>query len=334
MIDRIAFLMLGVVLTFGAAAEDNDTSNGRTVRIGGDVNISQAVHGPLIVVGGSVAVNAPVTGMAKLVGGKVTIASTAPIHGPVSVAGGDVKVDGAIDGPLRAAGGSVWINGPVAGDASVAAGKLELGPDARIQGKLNFRGETLNRDPAAQVVGGIEQKQVHSNWHERSAAERFARGWIWTAGLMVLAAIIAAVLPGASNRMAGELRDRPGTTMLLGLVALTTIPVAAVFLMFTIIGIPIGVLAILGYVILLLVAYVWVAVVAGGMLLDRVKPEVAATTGWRAGVAVLVMLFIALLVRVPYIGGLTHLVALVVGVGMIAAAVFRQPTPLTPAAAS
>ena len=35
MIDRIAFLMLGVVLTFGAAAEDNDTSNGRTVRIGG-----------------------------------------------------------------------------------------------------------------------------------------------------------------------------------------------------------------------------------------------------------------------------------------------------------
>jgi cytoskeletal protein CcmA (bactofilin family) len=327
MIDRIVVLMLGLAVTLGAAASDaDDVSGSRTLRIAGNVDISQAVQGPLVVIGGNVAVSAPVTGKVKLVGGKVTIASGAVMSSDVSVAGGDVKVDGAIGGTLRAAGGHVWINGPVAGGASIAAGKLDLGPDARIQGTLKFRGEELRRDPAAQVVGGIEQDFTSSHWHERTPMERFAHGWFWTAGLMVLAALIAAALPGPSNRLASELREHPGVTMLLGLVALTTIPVAAVLFMITIIGIPIGVIAILLYVVLLLTGYVWLAVVAGGMLLDRVKPEVAALAGWRAGMAVLAMLVIALLVRVPYVGGLAHLVALVLGVGMIAAAVFRQRT--------
>ena len=323
MIDRIVLLMLGLAMAFGAAAAD--ASGDRTLKIGGDVDVSQAVEGPLVLIGGNVTVGAPVAGSVRLVGGKVAIGPTAAIAGDVRVAGGDVKIDGAIDGSLHAAGGNVWINGPVTGDASVAAGKLELGPEARIQGKLFFRGENLHRDPAAQVTGGVEQKLGRWHWHEPTAAERFTHGWFWTAGLMVLAALIAAALPGPSNRMAAELRDHPWVTLLLGFVALVTIPVAAILMMITIIGIPIGIVAILGYVLLLLVAYVWLAAVVGGLLLDRVKPEVAALAGWRAGMAVLAMLVIALLVRLPYIGGTAHFVALVVGVGMIAAAVFRHP---------
>src|SRR6185437_7840622 len=107
----------------------------------------------------------------------------------------------------------------------------------------------------------------------------------------------------------------PWITPLLGLVALTTVPVAAVLLMITVIGIPLGVLAVIGYAALLLVGYVWVAVVVGGMLLDRVKPETAARTAWRVGAAVLAMLALALLVRVPFVGGLVRLVALAAGLG-------------------
>ena len=324
MINRIVLLVgLGLTVAFSAVAAD---WNERTVSIDSDVDISQRVEGPLVAIGGNVNVSAPVSGDARLVAGKVTIASGATIAGDVKAAAGELKVDGAINGSLHAAGGNVVINGPIAGDASIAAGRLELGPEARIMGKLDFRGEELQRDPAAQVVGGVEQKHPHSHWGEHTAGERFMHGWFWTAGLMVLAALIAAALPGASNRMANELRDRLGTTVLLGLVALTTIPVTAVLLMITIIGIPIGVIAILGYVLLLLVGYVWLAVIAGGILLDRVKPEVAALAGWRAGVAVLAMLVIALLVRVPYVGGLAHLAAIVVGVGMIVGVVFRRPT--------
>ena len=305
MTHRIALLLIGLALAGSAAAEDNA---GRTIWIGGNVDISQPAQGPVIAAGGNVTVSAPV-------------------DGNVALAGGTIAVNGSIRGNLHAAGGQVRINGPVTGNASVAAGTLELGPDARIQGKLTFRGDELHRDPAAQVVGGVQQLPSRWHWRERTAAQRFAHGWIWSAGLMVLAALIAAALPGPSRRMAQELRERPWITPLLGLVALTSIPIMAALLMITIIGIPIGLLALIAYAALLLVGYVWLSVVVGGMLLDRVKPERAALTAWRVGAAVLAMLVLAILVRVPFVGGLFHFVALVVGIGMIVAAAFRHSTP-------
>ena len=325
MTRRIALLLLGLALAGGAAAAD--AAAGRSIRIGGNVDISRAVDGPVIAIGGNVTVNAPVNGGLRVAGGRVMLGSAGAISGDASIAGGRVDVDGPIGGKLRAAAGQIRINGTVAGDASIAAGTLELGPDARIQGKLTFRGEELRRDPAAQVVGGVEQSQARWHSRDRTLAERFAQGWIWTAVLMVLAALIAAALPGPSQRMAQELRERPWITPLLGLVALISIPIVAVLLMITIIGIPVGVLALAGYVALLLVGYVWLAVVVGGMLLDQVKPETAALAAWRVGAAVLAMLALAILARVPFIGGLVHLTALAVGVGMVVAAVFRHSSP-------
>jgi hypothetical protein len=116
-------------------------------------------------------------------------------------------------------------------------------------------------------------------------------------------------------------------------VALITIPIAAVLAMVTVIGIPLGLLAIAGYAGLLLIGYVWLAVVVGGLLLDRVKPETAAVTAWRAGAAMIAMLAIALLARLPFIGGFLGLVALIVGVGMIVAVAMRRVQRAAPAAA-
>ena len=324
MSPRIAVLLSCLALAGNAAAEEGSFT--RSAWIGGSVQISQAVDGPVYAAGGTVIVNAPVNGNVRVAGGTVELGPAAAISGDAALAGGSITVDGSIKGNLRAAGGQVRINGPVSGDTSIAAGTLELGPAARIDGKLVFRGEELRRDPAAEVTGGVERKQPRVRMHERTAAERFVQGWMWTAGLMVLAALIAAALPVESRRMAQELRERPWITPLVGFVALTSIPFLAIFLMLTIIGIPVGVLAIIGYVALVLVGYVWIAVVLGGMLLDRVKPETAALTAWRAGAAVLAMLALGILVRVPFVGHLVWLVAVALGVGMIVAVVLRPRT--------
>lgn len=310
-------LPLAGLLFAGTVAASEAPSISPGLFVGGDVRITEAVEGPLRAAGGSV----------KL---------TAPVDGDAYIAGGSVTVDGSINGNLHVAGGEVRIDGPVTGDASVAAGTLELGPSARIDGKLVFHGEDLRQAPGSQVASGIERDHA-SRWsvhHQRTAVERFMHGWVWSIGLMVLAALIAAALPGASQRMAEQLRERPWITPLVGLLALTSIPIAAVLVMITIIGIPIGLLALIGYVALLLLGYVWVAVVVGGMLLDRVKPQTVSNTAWHAGAAMLAMLVLAILVRVPFVGGLVKLTALVMGVGMIVSAIFRHTHPSEPVAAA
>src|SRR5439155_7826377 len=128
-------------------------------------------------------------------------------------------------------------------------------PNAKIGGKLRYRAGSFERDPQAQVAHGIERAGRH--WHDDSFTPfRSHHGWIWTAGMMLLAGIFAALLPGFSGRMADELRTHPWIPPLVGFVALVCIPIAAVLVMITIIGIPLGLLAILGYVALLVVGYV------------------------------------------------------------------------------
>jgi len=326
---RIALLLASLALA-GAAAAAEITTRSTTV-IDGDVEITQPVEGDQFAAGGTVKVDTAVNGNLRAAGGNVRLGPAAAISGDAALAGGNVVVDGSIQGKLRAAGGDVRIDGPIANDVSVAAGSLELGPNARIDGKLKYFGADLRRDPAAQVAGGIEhERRQRGHRHERTAAERFLSGWFWTAGLVILAALIAAALPGPSQSLAQELRERPWITPLLGIIALTTVPIAAVLVMITVIGIPIGVLALVGYAVLLLIGYVWLAVVVGGMLLDRVKPDIAARTAWRVGAAVLAMLVLAILVRMPFVGGAFKLAAIVIGVGMIVAAVMHRVRPVQP----
>ena len=312
-----SLLLAGLMAAGGARAND-------LIRIGADVSISEPTHGSLAAVGGMVAVDAPVDKDLRVAGGDVEVGPDAAVGGNALVAGGDVTVKGPVRGYLRVAGGEVKLDGPVAGNVSVAAGSLTLGPDARIAGKLDFRGGELNRDPAAQVTGGIQHVQRHGmEHHEATLAERYSRGWTWTAVLLVLAALVAGGLPGPSQRLAQELLERPWLSALLGFLTITAVPVAAVLLVCTIIGIPIAIAGMLLYVLLLLTGYVWLAVVLGGLILDRVNAETAALTAWRVGAAVLTMLVIAIMARLPYVGGVLKLSALVVGVGMIVGAVFR-----------
>lgn len=310
---RFAALFLScLALALPATAQDD------TVRIGGHVDITEAIAGSLHAAGGRIDIEAP-------------------IGGDASLAGGSINVKAPVTRDLHIAGGHVTIDGPVGGDVSVAAGTLELGPEARISGKLAFYGGELKRDPAAVVSGPVVQTKERVDHRHRLGDRNFSRhagGWVWTSGLLVLAALIAAGLPGPSRRMAEELRERPWLTAMVGLVALTTIPVAAVLLMVTIIGIPIGLLAIAGYAALLLIGYVWLAVAIGGMLLERVKPETAAMAAWRAGAAAVAMLALALLTRLPFVGGLIVFTALVVGVGMIVAVVMGRVDGAAPAQAA
>ena len=143
---------------------------------------------------------------------------------------------------------------------------------------------------------------------------------------MLMAALLAAALPAASAKMAEELRSHPALALLWGLLTLVCIPVAAILLLITIIGIPLALLAILLFFALLLVGHVVAAASLADLALRRYKPEASARIAWRAGAAIVAALALALLARIPVLGGLIALVAMLLGVGVFAAWALR-PAP-------
>lgn len=326
----------GDLIGVGGDVEVNAAVKGDVVVMGGDVRLRAPIGSDVYVAGGTVTIESSVGGNARVAGGNAEVTGMGSVTGNLSIAGGDVVILGPVKGNVHAAGGNVLIDSEIGGDVSTGAGTLELGPNARIAGKLKHKGPEMRRHPDAQVSGGIERKKIRAR-ETRRHVETVTRdrsfslgGWLWTLGLLGLAALLAAAFPGAARRLGGELRENTGLVFLLGFCALVGLPIFAILLMVTIIGLPLALILVLLYFLLLLLGYVAIAVVLGDLALNRYKSEMAARLGWRVGAAVLAMLALAVLGRIPFLGGLVIFAALLAGIGAIMLSL--RPRAAAPAA--
>lgn len=307
-----------------AAGGDIDVSadvGGDAVASGGHVRLAAAIGQGVYAAGGRITLDGPVQRNVRMAGGRVDIGKRAKISGNASLGGGEVRVAGSIDGYLQVGGGRVFIDGPVGGNVEVAAGNLELGPNARIGGSLRYAsGDPLKRDAASQVQGTIERFELPSDWPVPADMHRNAgrgAGWIWSLGLIAMAALLVAALPGVFGGVGETLRSRWPMAMLVGFIALVCIPVVALLAMLTLIGAPAGLAALALYFALLVAGYVTAGIGLGDRTLMRLWPERWSRAGWRVLAAVLGMLAITLLARLPVVGWLFVLLAMLLGIGAL-----------------
>jgi cytoskeletal protein CcmA (bactofilin family) len=324
----------GDLIAAGGNVDVDAPVAGDAMLAGGNLRITAKVEHSVMAGGGRLILDAPIGRNLRVGGGQVDVGPMAAIGGNVIVGGGQVSLRGPVKGSVTVGGGRVLIDGPVDGDVVSNAGKLTLGPNARLAGKLSYRSnDELERDPAAQVAGAIEHLAMPGrgatrdrDWGER--AQRAGPSWPWTLGLMAIAAILVVALPVTTQRVAEGLRTRFGWSLLWGFIALACLPVAALILLISIVGIPLALLVVLLYFALLLVGYVGSAIGLGQWALARFKPEAAQRSGWRIGAAMAAVLLLALLGSVPFVGGLVGLLAVLAGIGAIALLLApRQPSP-------
>jgi cytoskeletal protein CcmA (bactofilin family) len=345
----IAFAALLAFATVAAAAEDHFVFGG-TLRIeqpvagdliaaGGNIDVESAVSGDAVLAGGNLrlagpvgqnvyaaggrlAIDAAVGRNLRVAGGQVELGPKSSVAGNVTVGGGQVQLRGAVKGTLRVSGGRVTLDAPVDGDVVATAGQLKLGPNARIGGALRWRsGEDLDRDPAAQIAGTVERlpMPVRRDGDMQPGPQRVrgGAGWLWTLGLMLLATVMVAATPLASRRMAQVWHERFGWSVLWGFIALVCVPVAALILLVSVIGMPLGLLVMLLYGALLIAGYAASGVALGQWALARWRPPAAERIGWRIAAGLAALAVLALLGRLPWIGGLVALVAMLAGIGAL-----------------
>ncbi len=342
---RIEQPVSGDLFVAGGNVDVDAPVAGDAVVVGGNLRLAGAVGRNVYAAGGRVVIEAPAGHNLRLAGGQIELRPKATVAGNLSVFGGQITLRSAVKGSVQVGGGRVFIDAPIDGDVVGGAGQLELGPNARIGGKLSYRsGNTLIRDPAAQVAGAVEQLTVplgasapapqRKRHMEREGRSHFAftgGSIVWSLGLMLLAAVLVAALPATALRVAGTWRSRFGASLLWGFIVLVCWPVGAVLLLITLIGAPVALVAILLYPVLLLLGYVSSGVALGQWALQRAKPEATAQPNWRIGFAALGVLALALLAWVPLLGMLVALLAVLAGLGAMALQ-FQRAEQLSPQA--
>ena len=137
---------LGVMISFGATAQENDEEvvktgfftedlfvrgervsvraevDGDIVAMGGDVDVRSGTTGDVIAMGGDVSIDGQVGGEILSAGGKVEIDGT--VNGGTVAIGGRVDIDGRITGPVLAVGGRVSTNGTIDRDLKILGGRV------------------------------------------------------------------------------------------------------------------------------------------------------------------------------------------------------------------
>ncbi len=305
----------GDLIAAGGNIDVSANVGGDAVLAGGDVSVDAPIQQGIYAAGGRVFINAPVQRNARIAGGEVELGPRAKIAGNASIGGGEVTVGGAVGGSLQIGGGRVYVNGPIGGDVDIGGGDIELGPGARIGGRLRYAsGKVIVQDPAAEVRGGILRVEAPADGRRHVSR---AAGWVWTLGMAMIAALLVAALPRLFAEVSETARARWALSLLVGLVALASIPALALIALITVVGIPLGLVTIALYFALLLVSYVAAGIAAGDLALRQWQQARATQIGARVVAAMLGTLAIGALGRIPFVGGLVVLVAVLLGAGAL-----------------
>jgi cytoskeletal protein CcmA (bactofilin family) len=316
----------GDVLAAGRDVTIDTSVGGDTIVAGGTVRSRGNIAETLYAAAGRLYVDGEVQRNARIAGRIVEVAPSSLIHGNVSVGGSDIRVDGKVDGYLQATGGRIVINGPIGGDVEATSRQIELGPNARIAGNLRYTSpQAIRRAPEAQVGGTVEHIQSEESW----GYSRFIGpiGWgIWTIGLMILGALAVAMLPNMYSRVTSTLEARPWMSLLVGFVSFIFIPVAALVLLMTIVGIPLSLLLFTLFLAMSILAIVATSASIGDWTLRRFRPEYTSSRSWRVAATVLAVLLLGLAGLVPVVGGIVIFAALLAGLGAMVMQ-FRRAEP-------
>ena len=244
----------------------------------GQVDLVGSVGDDVRALGGQVRFAGEVGGDAVAAGGTVGIDADARVGGRALLAGGMVTVAGRVGKGLRAAGKTVILSGEVGGDALLAAGSIEVLATARIDGELTcVCSEPPRIAPGARIVGPVT--------HRRPAPAGRAGGLVLSIllflGTFLVGWMLHAILPRFSIAASRDIGAEPVKCLGVGVALLVGGPIAVAFLLLSVVGAPLGVLAGTAYLGSLVLGYLIAAMSLADLGLRRLWKRPQASSGAR-----------------------------------------------------
>jgi hypothetical protein len=229
----------------------------------------------------------------------------------VLVIAGEASLLHGANGAATVYGNTVTLGGLFKGDVRViATGKVVLEENTVIRGALQYQAPEAAVIPDSAVIkDGVHYTGAsYLPTSEQAHAIALASFGIFLLVKILGALILAGLLTGLFPHLAERIANRPRTsslhelllTLLLGFGVLVAVPVLVFLLLFTFVGIGLGVLLLTAYVLLLILALVFSAVILGKVFSRLIFKRVLIR--WSDGV--IGMLALVIFWSVPFVGPL------------------------------
>ncbi len=318
------------------------TVNGDAYVAGGNVTFDGLVNGDLLVAGGNVTILGKVTGDVRAAGGNLIFSSQ--VDKNTTLLGGSITMSdsGKSLGSLVAAGGNISINSPIGKGATVAGGQVKLGntignsvnaytgnlvldSGTKIAGDLNYWSEqeqTLN--PEASISGKANYHYVQT---PKYAGEKVDKGKILGIakigsllfGLYILIVefiiglLIIKLLPVFVVQTTEVINSRPLASLGLGFLVVILFPVVFMFLLISVIGIPLSLVLFVAIILYWIFSGVIVSLFVG-LKAQHYFGQQKTSLYWSYLVGLIIMTLVGL---IPVINFLVGMAGFLIGTGAL-----------------
>ena len=315
----------GDVSAAGGHVSIEDTVNGDVAAFGGSVELRAKIKDDARITGGDVTVHGTIGDDLLAAGGTVVVAPDARIGGRAWIAGGTLDIAGRVGKGLKAAGGEIIISGEILGDVDLIGENIEIRPGAIIHGQFNYRSPNEVRiDPGARLLGAVVQLPLEAPPGAKSG-HAGARVFMLLS-LLVTASVLFLLFPNFSRLTARAVREAPWQVLGLGFAVLASGPLVVILLLVSVVGLWLGLIALVLYFILLLLGYLTGVLFVADAGLQRLRRQESPGKGWVIGALAATLIALALLRLLPVIGGLVAFALLLVGLGALTRALWRRYT--------
>lgn len=310
----------GDLFVGGGMIEINGDIAGDLFIGGGTITVRGNVGDDVRIGGGQITIYGNVGDDLIIGGGTVTITDSSTVRGDLLVGAGDFSLYGDVQGSVKAGFGSGRIKGTIGGDADLryGDGKLTFADGAKIGGKLDYWALSEN-DSFADIAGEIEyHKMVGSSANVPVMAGIFApmalfAGGLWSlVGIVLLGGLMLWLLPKFLPRVVETTKKNYLTPLWQGLLFVIVVPILAMLIAMTGIGIPVSLLMMLGFMMMMMLASIPVSLWIGSYILKYKDKE----RGRQFGALALGALIYIIVGMVPFVGWFIKLALFMIGVGM------------------
>ena len=311
-VDKDLLVAGGTALVSGPIAGD-------LFLVGGNITILSQVLGDVRVGGGNIIVGGDVAGDILAGGGEITLSGKV-IGGDAVVAGGTVRMDSEVKGNVKIAGGKVYVNAPIEGNVDIKAGNLTLGPKADIKGNLKYESANLvTIEEGGKVRGETVFTKLKGSDGMKKNAGKGILGFFTLVllakfvMLLVAALIVGLVFRRYSKELVEKATKNPLKELGRGVVTLIVLPVLSIILLVTVIGIPLGILGLLSFIMLCIYGAIITPIFLGTLVYKWIFRKSDYIINWKTILLGTVVYLI--LGLIPFIGWIAMSIAVAITLG-------------------
>ena len=236
---------------------------------------------------------------------------------------GRATIEGIVREDLFVLNGDTEISGTVNGDVVVFNGDVAVRSGAEIGGDLVTQG-TPQVEDGATIRGSQTKVTTKFDYDMGGFAGRFVWWLGYTVSVLILGLLLLAFAPHLDEAVVEAIRARLGSSIGWGVALFFLLPIVAVFLLVTVVGIPLGLFVLFALALIYTIGYTVATHGVGRLVMRSSSRYVAFLIG---------LVILRGLALMPILGGVLWLLASVWGLGLLAVAIRAGRTPQTVTAA-